>query len=273
VETNEFIIGLFCRIDDQLREVKKHPQAKLWPSELATLAALFALKGVQGRAFYRWVRGSLSHLFPRLPERTRLFRAMAAHEAWAERFLASPGALGALGVADSYGIELLHPVREWKKRRWGQPKKPRIAKKGRSNRRWIAGVKLGLVLDRFGLVVAWSAADASAHDGRAFQQMIGSLDKRLAVLADSQFHCTHGDPPNLKLCGHGEWNGRMLVETVFSMLTQVCHLKHLYHRSWPHLRAHLGWLLAAWNVVMRWIGMRLDPKTGFVHLHLAQFGL
>ena len=40
---------------------------------------LFALKGVGCRAFYRWAKANLAPLFSRLPERTRLFRLLAAH--------------------------------------------------------------------------------------------------------------------------------------------------------------------------------------------------
>jgi hypothetical protein len=53
--TVDFITALFCRVDDVLRGVRKHPQARLDPSEVVTLALLFALKGVGPRAFYRWL--------------------------------------------------------------------------------------------------------------------------------------------------------------------------------------------------------------------------
>ncbi len=33
------------------------------------------------------------------------------------------------------------------------------------------------------------------------------------------FHTAEGDPSNLKLCQRGEWQDRMLVETVLSILT------------------------------------------------------
>ena len=46
----------------------------------------------------------------------------------------------------------------------------------------------------------------------------------MIVLSDTAFHATEGDPANLKLCQRGAWEDRMLVETVLSMLTLVCHL-------------------------------------------------
>jgi hypothetical protein len=107
--TEGFIIELFCRIHDVMKDIPKPHQANLYPSEIVTLAVLFALKGVGNRAFYRWLARDFKYLFPRLPERTRLFRLFATHQDWANLFLVEPILLS---VIDSYGIELIHPVRE-----------------------------------------------------------------------------------------------------------------------------------------------------------------
>jgi len=50
----------------------------LYPSELVTIGLLYALKGCGDRAFYRGLIGGYRPLFRRLPERTRLFRALTA---------------------------------------------------------------------------------------------------------------------------------------------------------------------------------------------------
>jgi hypothetical protein len=134
--TIDFITELFCRIDDAMAGVRKHPQASLYPSELVTLGMLFALKGVGERAFYRWLTRDYRPLFHHLPERTRLFRLFKTHRNWTDRFLAQPSLLG---VADTYGIELLHPRREGR-----SPHS--LGNKGLSNWRWIIGAKLGFVL-------------------------------------------------------------------------------------------------------------------------------
>lgn len=49
--TEDIIIHIFCKVDDRMPNVKKHPQAKLYPSELVTIGLLFALKGGYFRAF------------------------------------------------------------------------------------------------------------------------------------------------------------------------------------------------------------------------------
>lgn len=124
-----FITDLFCRIDDAMTDVPKHSQAKFYPSELVTLGLLLA------------------------------------HQDWTRRFLSEPTLLG---VADSYGIELIHPRRE------GRSDK-QIGKKGQSNLRWIVGAKLCFVLNRFGLVVDWTMDTANVSD-KTFQPLIAQFE-------------------------------------------------------------------------------------------------
>ena len=86
------------------------------------------------------------------------------------------------------------------------------------------------------------------------------------------FHATEGDPSNLKLCQRGEWEDRMLVETVLSMLTLVCHFKKVRHRVWTYFHARLAFTMAACNILVQWHGFQ--PNTsGFVPLSMAEFSL
>ena len=112
--TIDFTLSLFCRIDDALLDQEKPAFALLHPSEVVTLAMLQVLRGEGNRAFDRWIRRELSGLFPRLPERTRLFRLFVKYQDLAQRFLAQ-GTF--FGIVDSYGIELVHPWRERRAKR------------------------------------------------------------------------------------------------------------------------------------------------------------
>src|SRR6267378_5595332 len=208
--TVEFITALFYEVDEQLGAIPKHPEAHLWPSEVVTLGLLHTLKGGGNRAFYRWVTKDYRPLFPRLPERTRLFRLFTTHQDWAQLFLAAPTVLG---VIDTYGIELIHPMREGR-----SPQQ--MGRKGLSNHRWIVGGKLCLLLTQYGLVVGWDCATAHVVDN-TLQWLIRHVDGRMIVLSDTAFHAAEGDPTNLTLCPRGAWEDRMLVETVLSMLTLV----------------------------------------------------
>jgi hypothetical protein len=208
--TEDFITELFCRVDDAMCDVPKHSQANLYPSEVVTLGILFALKGSGNRAFYRWIERDWKPLFPNLPDRTRLFRLFKVHQDWAERFLATPSLMS---VADTYGIELLHPMREGRS-------PSQIGKKGKSNHRWIVGGKLGFVLNHLGLVAAWDCDTVNVHDS-AFQPLVARFVDEMVVLTDTGFHSKDGDPPNMKVCPRGTWNVRMIVESVLSMLTSL----------------------------------------------------
>lgn len=259
--TEDFIIDLFCRIDDQMKGVPKHSQAHLWPSEVVTVGALFGLKGVGERAFYRWLVRDYQPLFPHLPERSRLFRLLRTHLAWTYCLLAAPTLLG---VIDTYGIELLHPRRYGRSRtQWGR--------KGVSNHRWIVGGKRCLLLNRLGLIVGWSCGPANVYD-TLFHPLVEMVKSRMVVLADQGFHAAEGDPPNLQICPRGQWNDRMLVETVLSMMTLVSHLKHVRHRFWGYLLARLAFMITAVNILLQWHALLAD-KQGFVHLSMAEFSL
>ena len=259
--TEDFITMLFCRIDDAMHEVPKHPLAALYPSELVTLGVLFALKGVGERAFYRWVRCDYHPLFPRLPERTRLFRLFATHQDWTNLFLAEPSLLS---VIDSYGIELIHPVREGRS-------EEQMGRKGLSNRRWIVGGKLCFLLNHLGQVIGWDCDTANVHD-TTFHPLILRFDGRTVVFSDHGFHAKGGDPANLKVCEPFNHNERMMVETVLSMLTTVCHFKKVMHRVWTYFQARLAFTMAVFNLLVSWDGFHPDPD-GFVHLSIASFSL
>ena len=258
--TEDFIIDLFCRVDDKMPEAKRHSQAKLYPSEVVTIALLFALKGVGNRAFYRWLKRDYLHWFPHLPHRTRLFRLLNTHRHWTKRFMAEHSLIG---LIDSYGIELIHPRRE------GRSQK-QIGKKGLSNKRWIVGCKLCFVLNHLGLIVDWDADTANEYDGSAFQDIAESNAEKMVLFTDEGFVKKDWHPENLKICKRGEWNTRMIVETVLSMLTLVCHFKKVMHRTWKYFESRLAYTMAMFNVVVQWDGIQVDDD-GNVHFSIAQF--
>src|SRR5438552_12311750 len=259
--TIDFMTALFYEVDEQLPAIPKHPEARLWPSEVVTLGLLHALTGGGNRPCSRWLTRDSRALFPRLPERTRLFRLFTTHHDWTQVFLAAPTVLG---VIDTYGIELIHPIREGR-----SPQQ--IGRKGLSNHRWMVGGTLCLLLNQWGLVVAWACATAHVAEN-TFQWLIRQFEERMMVLSDTGFHAAEGDPSNLTLCQRGEWQDRQHVETVLSMLTLVCHFKKGMHRVWEYFQARLAFTMAACNVLVQWPGF--EPyASGFVPLSIAELSL
>ena len=98
------------------------------------------------------------------------------------------------------------------------------------------------------------------------------FDERMIVLSDTAFHAAEGDPANLKLCRRGEWEERILIETVLSMLTLVCHFKKVMHRVWAYFQARLAFTMAAFNVLVQWHGLQ-PTASGVVLLSIAEFSL
>jgi hypothetical protein len=110
-----------------------------------------------------------------------------------------------MGIIDSYGLELVHPMRESRS-------KKQIGKKGKSNRRWIVGMKYVPIVNQHGEIIDWKSDSANVHD-KHFRSLIEEKD--MIILADSGFHGAEGDPENMKICREGEWNQRFLIESVF----------------------------------------------------------
>jgi hypothetical protein len=120
-------------------------------------------------------------------------------------------------------------------------------------------------------VVAWACATAKVADN-SFQWLMRQVEERMIVLSDPGFHAAAGDPSNLKLCPRGAWQDRMLVETVLSMLTLVCHFTKVMHRAWASFHARLAFTMAAFNLLVQWHGFQ-PTASGFVPLSMAEFSL
>ena len=238
--TDEIIIRLFCMVDDKLGSVNKRSDAHLYPSEIVTIGLLFSLKGGRFRAFYRWLDANYREFFPALPERTRLQRLLRDYAALALDFLADRSFFT---VVDTYGIELIHPRREGRSKR-------QIGKKGKSNGRWIIGIKLAWLINDEGEVVDW-AWDTANEPDNVFRPLAIGYDGQTIALADQGLREKDAKPSNIKLCERGSWNERFTSETNLSWVTELFHAKKLYHRVKSHLEARLWYLAALINCLLR----------------------
>jgi hypothetical protein len=259
--TEDIITLIFLAVDDKLPDLKKHSQAKLYPSEVVTIGILMALKGVSFRAFYRWLKRDYRALFPGLPERSRLQRLLKTRQAWAEHLLSEPSFFS---VIDSYPIELIFPVRE------GRSDK-QIGKKGRDKGRWSIGVKLCWLINEAGKVVAWSFDTMNVSD-KTFNSLVAPFEGHTIVLADYGFRDKEGTPSHMKFCPKNAWNERMCIETAFSMLTNVCNFKKLKHRAYDYISARLAFATAMFNVLLE-LFHTLHPQAAPFQMSIAEFSL
>ena len=134
------------------------------------------------------------------------------------------------------------------------------------------GGKLCLLMNHLGLIVAWDVDTANVYDSTAFQELVDGLANEMVVFRDTAFEKNDWHPMHLKPCKRGEWNTRMLIETVLSMLTTTCHIKKMAHRVWSYFESCVGYTMALFNILVHWHSFQPN-EDGFVHLSSAEFGL
>lgn len=239
MSTEEIIIRLFCMVDDRIGPVNKRSDAKLHDSEIVTIALIFSLRGGQYRRFYRWLHANYSFLFPNLPELSRLLRVFKRCAYYTDDFLAEPSFFT---VADTYGIELCHPRREGRSEQ-------QVGKKGKSNGRWIVGVKLGWLINNEGKVVTWQWDTANVRD-REFRDMPLAYNGETITVCDLGFREKDAPHENMLFCEKGSWNERFAVETDFSWACLSFNSKKLYHRKAKYIDARLGYMTALLNCLL-----------------------
>lgn len=259
--TEDIIIHIFCGVDDRMKDVPKRANAKLYPSEVVTIGILFALKGGHFRAFYRWLYRDYNALFAGLPDRTRLLRLLRRYQHYCDRFLAD---VTVFTVADSFPIELIFPIRQ------GRSDK-QVGKKNKDKGRWSIGIKLCWILNDLGRVVGWNWLPMNAHD-QDFHDDIEQLKEQTITLADLGFRCKDGIPDNLKLCAKGTWNERMIIETAFSMMTVVCHMKKIFHRVAHYIDTRLAYAMTMFNILLT-LYHQLHPDQPAHKMSIAEFSL
>lgn len=250
------IIALYLSICEKLgkRRDYKHTQAKLYLSEIILCGVLFALRGSSFRRFYIWLKRR--NLFD-LPERSRLQRLLITHKNRCDQFLASPTVLN---VMDSFGVEVIHPLREG---RSGQSQK--VSKKGKSNRRWIVGRKINVALNSTLEVISYQDETANVFDNRfnkEYEEVNGIM------LTDKGYRQKAGSPKNFKICEHGRWNDRMWIERLFSLWTRICGMKHSFHRTVAGFKAKVSYLVALTNIVFK-----LNGEFGFNKFSMVQWAI
>lgn len=261
--TEDIIIQIFCLVDDCLPNIKKHSQAKLYPSELVTIGILFSLKGGFFRPFYRWLNRDYGDWFGSgsLPDRTRLQRLLEVHQDWCDFMLEEPTFFT---VIDSYPIELIFPIREGR-----SPQQ--VGKKGKDKGRWSIGVKLCWLLNDFGRVVSWAWDTMNVPD-KKFNLLAEPLSEKSIVLADYGFRDRDGIPENMQICKKGTWNQRMFIETAFSMVTLITDLKRIRHRLAKYIAARLAYVTAMFNVLLK-LFTKIHPEADPYKMSFAEFSL
>jgi hypothetical protein len=251
----DIIVHLYCAISDVLGDGDcKHSQGHLWLSEIVLLGVLHSLKGGSFRQFYTWLwRRNLVHL----PERSRLGRLLRTHRATCDAFL---GKRGFFNVMDTFGIEIIRPIREGR-----SAESTALAWKGKSGHRWIVGRKICVCINGDGEIVAFGQAGANISD-KEFNQLANHPDS--ITLADAGFRSKTAIPSTLKICKRGEWNNRMSVETLFSLWDRICNAKRMCVKSLEGFKTRITYLVTLTNLTAK-----LNKTLGFQPCSMVQYAL
>jgi len=233
------ITAIFIQVDDKLGKRPKKPRCSLHDSEIVTIGILYVLSGQKFRAFHRKLYRNYLHLFPNLPTRRVLHGLLEDRQTLCDEFLADASLFS---VVDSYPIELIFPKRQGRSSQ-------QVGRKGKDKGRWFVGLRLAWIVNDQGHVVSWTWQTANKHD-QNFHPLIQELEGESIVLGDLGFRKAAGIPDNLKLCEKGQWNSRMIVETIFSMITNTCSAKKFSERSHKAINTKLAFLAAMFNVLL-----------------------
>ena len=254
-EEEDIIIMVYCAISDKFGEKDcRHPQGGLFLSEVVLCGVLWALKGGGFVGFYRWLERR--RLF-KLPERSRLQKLLKLHAGSCKEFLAKPSFFN---VMDTFGVEIIRPIREGRSE---QSKK--VSAKGKSGHRWIIGRKVCLRINDQGEVVDYDDDTANVCD-QVFNAM--AEDKEHITLADMGFRGKAGIPETLKISARGQWNERMIIETLFSLWERICNAKRFFVRSVKAFKARIAYLIAFTN-----IAISLNKQSGNNLISFAHYAL
>lgn len=231
-----FIILLFCLVDECTGELEQHPNSKLHPSEIVTLALLKRMSGKAYRRFQVWLK--TTGLFSRLPDYTRLCRLFHQYKEVIEVF-SRESLQTDWAVLDSVICETIHPIREGRKTQW--------VGKNKSKGRWMVGMKIAILVSPQGHILGWETDTANIHD-KHFSWIVE--DVSFQVLTDKGFHAREGDPENLTICNRGEQNQRMVVESVFSLCKRLLGLNNIVTKTRQGFELAVASIFALFNLLL-----------------------
>jgi hypothetical protein len=273
------LVSIFCEIDDFCKEFDKNisttllhgptqsrrgPACCLSISEIMTIQVLFQMVGYRNfKTFYcSFLQVYWKHYFPRLPAYNRMVELMS-------RAIFPLTLFAQLKCGKKTGIYYIDasclPVCHLK--RSGRHKVfEGVAQYGRTSVGWFFGLKIHLVINNEGELIAFKITKGNTHDASAAQSLLASLEglafgdkgyiskKLFEALFNKGLKLITRKRKNmkekLKLNDYEKQllNQRNLIETVFDCLKHKYHVWHTRHRSMLNAMTHLMAALAAYTI-------------------------
>lgn len=273
------LITIFCEIDDFCKELDKNmpqpllqgptqgrrgPTCSLSISEIMTIKILFQMIGYRNfKTFYcSFLQVYWKHYFPTLPSYTRIVELV--HRAIFPLTLFAQfkgGKKTGIYYIDASCLPVSHLKRSRRNKVFKE-----IAEYGRTSVGWFFGLKIHLVINNLGELIAFKITKGNVHDGVAAKSILSSLEglafgdkgyigkKLFDELFKRGLKLITRKRKNMKdalQCTDYEkqlLNQRNLIETVFDCLKHQYHIWHTRHRSILNAMTNLMAALAAYTI-------------------------
>lgn len=277
--TEHQLVAIFCEIDDFCKELDKNapqsllarptkgmrgPACSLSISEIMTIQILFQMVGYRNfKIFYTgFLQVYWKKYFPGLPGYTRFVELI-------QRAIYPLTIFSCLKCGKKTGIYYIDgsclPVCHIKRAKRNKVFKE-VAKYGHTSVGWFFGLKIHLVINHQGEMVAFKITKGNIHDGSVAEQLLSTLEglafgdkgyigkKLFDTLLKTGLKLITRKRKNMKekiLLSDYEkqlLNQRGIIETVFDCLKHKYHVWHTRHRSVLNAMANLMAALAAYAI-------------------------
>lgn len=273
------LIAIFCQIDDFCKEFDKNiaqplltgpskgqrgPAGSLSVSEIMTIQVLFQMIGYRNfKTFYTcflhvyWLR-----YFPKIPSYQRFVELMS-RAIFPLTFFTQLNAGTKTGIYYIDGSCL--PVCHLKRSRRNKVFKE-ISGYGKTSVGWFFGLKIHLVINNLGELIAFKITKGNVHDSAEAKSLLSSLEglafgdkgyigkKIFDELLKNGLKLITRKRKNMKeklmLTDYEKQllNQRNLIETIFDCLKHKYHIWHTRHRSMLNAMTNLMAALAAYTI-------------------------
>lgn len=287
------LVSIFCQIDDFCKELEQHaqhyflanppkgkrgPSASLAVSEIMTLLLLFQHMHFRDfKAFYcGFVQVYWRDYFPKLPSYTRFIERIKQAIFPLTLFVQiHAGKQTGIYYIDSSCLPVCHLKRQKRHKTFKA-----VAEFGRTSIGWFFGLKLHLVINDKGQLMAFKMTRGNHADNKAASKLLdklqglafgdkGYIDKKLFdVLMHKGLKLITRKRKNMKnALPLNEYetqllNQRNLIETVIDHLKHHYQVWHTRHRSLLNALAHLVAALAAYTIApLKLSALKLLMKT------------
>jgi hypothetical protein len=273
------LVSIFCEIDDFCKELDKNisqplltapakgrrgPPCCLSVSEIMTIQILFQMVGYRNfKTFYTcFLQTYWKHYFPELPSYSRFVELISLALLPLTLFTQfKSGKKTGIYYIDGSCLPVCHIKRSKRNKVFKE-----IAQYGRTSVGWFFGLKVHVVINNLGELIAFKITRGSVNDGSAASSLLSMLEglafgdkgyigkKLFDELLKKGLKLITRKRKNMKeklvLSDYEKQllNQRNLIETVFDCLKHKYHVWHTRHRSISNAMTHLMAALAAYTI-------------------------